>query len=164
MRFYVRWALLAAVVAPLAIALSMGGLPGVALAASDPFVGTWVLDPQRSRYELAEVPRHMVIVMSPAGEGIHYRSQTTLSDGRLVSSEYTAGYEGGLAIVVGTAGIMAPVSLRRVDDRTVDCSYMKGIRVVATSRRVISANGSTMTITTVDGTTGMNVAVFNRRQ
>ena len=159
-----RWVLLAAVAAPLGIALSMGGLSEVAFAASDPFVGTWVLDPQRSRYELAEVPREMVIVMSPAGEGIHYRSQTTLGDGRLVSSEYTAGYEGGLAIVIGTTGIMAPVSLRRVDDRTVDCSYMKGMRVVATSRRVISANGSTMTITTVEGTTGMNVAVFNRQQ
>jgi hypothetical protein len=146
------------------LALSLAGLPRVARAASDPFVGTWVLDPQHSRYESAEVPRQMVIVMSPAGEGIHYRSQTTLSNGRIVSSEYTADYEGGLAIVVGSAGIMAPVSLRRVDDRTVVCSYMKGIRTVATSRRVVSANGSTLTITTEDGTTGTNLAVFNKRE
>jgi surface antigen len=154
MRSFTLWAPLAAVVL----------LPQLALATSDPFIGTWVLDPQRSRYESAEVPRHMEIVMSPAGEGIHYWSQTTLSDGRIVSSEYTADYEGRLAVVVSAAGIMAPVSLRRVDDRTVECSYIKGIRVVASSRRVISADGSTMTITTVDGTTGTNVAVFNRRQ
>jgi hypothetical protein len=154
MRSFTRWALLAAVAV----------LPRLALPATDPFVGTWVLDPQRSRYESAEMPRHMEIVMSPAGEGIHYRSQTTLSDGRLVSSEYTADYAGKLAVVVSNAGIMAPVSLRRVDDRTVDCLYIKGIRVVASSRRVISADGWTMTITTVDGTTGTNVAVFNRRR
>jgi hypothetical protein len=164
MRIFQQWTALTAVVVPLGMLLAMAGLPRAALAASDPFVGTWVLDPQHSRYETAEMPRHMEIVMSPAGEGIHYRSQAALGNGRLVSSEYTADYAGGLAMVVGTTGIMVPLSQRRVDDRTVDCSYVKGMHIVATSRRVISADGSTMTITTVDGTTGTNVAVFNRRQ
>ncbi len=146
----------------------MVGLFGVAFAASDPFVGAWVLDPQRSRYESGDVPAHMVIVMSPTARGIHYRSDTTLGNGNRVSSEYTADYDGGLAMVLGTAGVLAPVLLRRVDERTVECSYMKGIRVVATSRRVISEDGSTMTISTVspakDGTTGTNVAVFGRAE
>ncbi len=148
--------------ASLGIAPSMAGLPGMALSAGDPFFGTWVMDPQRSRYESAQVPRRMVIVMSFADQGIHYHSETTLGDGRIVSSEYSADYAGGLAIVVGTAGIMAPISLRRIDDRTVDCSYMNGSRVVATSRRVVSTDGATMTITTVDGMKGTNVAVFNK--
>jgi hypothetical protein len=149
-------------------ALAMIGLVEVVLAASDPFVGTWVLDPQRSHYESGEVPRRMVIVMSPAAQGIHYRSDTTLSNGNRVSTEYTADYAGDLAMVLGTAGVMAPVSLRRVDERTIECSYMKGIRVVATSRRAISENGSTMTISTVsqakDGTTGTNIAVFDKAE
>jgi hypothetical protein len=149
-------------------ALAMVGLLEMVFAASDPFVGTWVLDPQRSHYESGDVPRRMVIVMSPTAQGIHYRSHTTLSNGNRVSSEYTADYAGGLAMVLGTAGVMAPVSLRRIDERTIECSYMKAIRVVATSRRVISENGSTMTITTVsqakDGTTGTNIAVFDRAE
>lgn len=148
-------------------ALTIGSF-GMVFAASDPFVGMWVMDPGRSRYVSADVPRQMVIVMSPTAGGIHYRSDTTLSNGNRVSSEYTADYDGGLAMVVGTAGVMAPVSLRRVDERTIECSYMKGIRVIATSRRVISASGSTMTISTVspakDGTTATNVAVFDRAE
>jgi hypothetical protein len=159
---------LAPPLALLAGALATVGLLEVVFAASDPFVGTWVLDPQRSHYESGEVPRRMVIVMSPAAQGIHYRSDTTLSNGNRVSTEYTADYGGGLAMVLGTAGVMAPVSLRRVDERTIECSYMKGIRVVATSRRVISENGSTMTISTVsqakDGTTGTNIAVFDKAE
>jgi hypothetical protein len=147
---------------------AMAGLPGVVFATGDPFVGTWVMDPQRSRYESGDVPRHMVIVMSATGRGIHYRSDTTLSDGNRVSSEYAAEYDGGLAMVVGNAGVMAPVVLKLIDERTIECSYMKGNRVVATSRRIISENGSTMTISTVsqtkDGTTGTNVAVFARVQ
>ena len=146
----------------------MAGWFGVVFAASDPFAGKWVMDPHRSRYGSGDAPRHMVIVMSPMAGGIHYRSDTTLSNGNRVSSEYTAGYDGGLAMVLGTAGIMAPVSLRRVDERTIECSYMKGGRVAATSRRVISEDGSTMTISTVspakDGTTGTNVVVFDRAE
>jgi hypothetical protein len=141
---------------------------GLVFAASDPFAGKWVMDPQRSRYGSGEVPRHMVIVMSPMAGGIHYRSDTTLSNGNRVSSEYTTDYDGGLAIVLGTTGVMAPVSVKRVDERTIECSYMKGIRVVAISRRVISEDGSTMTISTVspakDDTTGTNVAVFDRAE
>ncbi len=124
--------------------------------------------PQRSRYESGDLPAHMVIVMSPADRGIHYTSETTFSNGSRVTSEYTADYDGGLALVVGTSGIMAPVLLKRVDERTVECSFMKGLRAVATSRRVVSGDGATMTITTVsaakDGASGTNVAVFERAQ
>ena len=168
MSFSLRRAVLAPPAVALVGALALVGLFGMVFAASDPFVGTWVMDPQRSRYESGDLPRHMVIVMSPTARGIHYRSDTTLSNGNRVSSEYNADYDGGLAMVVGTAGVMAPVSLKRVDERTIECSYMKGIRVVATSRRVISEVGSTMTISTVspakDGTTGTNVAVFDRAE
>jgi len=146
----------------LGMAVSMAGVPGATLAAGDPFVGTWVMDAQRSRYESGELPQRMLIVMSAAERGIHYRSETTLNGGRIVSTEYTADYSGGLAVVVGSASLMAPISLRRIDDRTVDCSYMRGPKVVATSRRVVSTDGATMTITTVDGAAGTNVAVFTR--
>ncbi len=164
----VRRAALATLAMLVVVAVSTAGLLGVALAASDPFIGTWVMDPQRSRYEAGDLPQSMSIVMTSAGQGIYYRSQTTLSNGSHVSSAYTADYDGSVAMVLGTTGIMAPVSLRRVDDRTVECSYMKGLRVVASSRRVISENGATMTITTVspgkDGATSTNVAFFARAQ
>ena len=147
-------------------ALCAAGLLDEAFATGDPFVGTWAMNLQRSRYESGDLPRQMLIVMSPAERGIHYRSQTTLSNGNRVSSEYTAEYDSGLAMVVGNAGILAPVSLRRLDERTVECSYMSGMRVVATSRRVVSDDGTTLTVSTVskarDGTTGTNLAVFDR--
>jgi len=79
--FSLRRAVLATPAVALVGALSMVGLFGVAFAASDPFVGAWVLDPQRSRYESGDVPAHMVIVMSPTARGIHYRSDTTLGNG-----------------------------------------------------------------------------------
>jgi len=59
-----------------------------------------------------------------------------------------------------------PVSLKRIDRNTVEASYLRGRQVVATSRRVVSKDGRTMTITTTspdkDGKTVTNVGVYER--
>ena len=120
-----------------------------AMASADPFVGKWVLNPGRSKYPPGTCPRRMVIEMQSAGQGIHYRSETTYSDGITAHSEYTANYGGRQVLVVGDRGLLLPVSLKRADSHTVIASYMRGLQVVATSRRVVSRAGKRMTITTV---------------
>ena len=68
--------------------------------------------------------------------------------------------------MVAAGGLMAPVSLQRLDERTVVASYKRGMQVVATSRRVVSRNGRVMTITTVspdkDGRSVTNVGVYEK--
>ena len=135
-------------------------------AAADPFVGTWVLDRQKSYYGSDNLPEQMVIVMTAAAEGVHYHSESKYANGTTSVSDYTAAYDGHLSIVTGSAGIAAPVSVKRIDDDTVEVSYVRGLRVVATSRRVASEDGLVMTVTTVsrgkDGNSCTNVAVFER--
>ena len=69
-------------------------------------------------------------------------------------------------MVSGPAGLSAPVALKRLDSRTIEASYIRGLTVVATSRRMVSADGRIMKITTVssatDGRSYTNVAVFKR--
>lgn len=93
---------------------------------------------------------HMVIEMESVPSGIRYRSDTTYAQGRTAHSEYTAEYNGRQALVVGDHGLLLPVSLKRIDSRTVVASYMRGTEVVATSRRGISSDGLRMTITTIE--------------
>jgi hypothetical protein len=114
----------------------------------DPFVGIWKLNPQKSRYPRGACPKRMVIVMEAAGEGVRYRSETTYGDGNSSRSEYTADYSGKEAIVIGPAGLLLPVSLKRLDADIVVARYMRGLQVVATSKRVVSKDGRLMTITT----------------
>jgi len=116
--------------------------------ATDPFVGTWTLNAHKSRYPPGTCPKRMVIRMESAGEGVHYRSETTFANGVSASSEYTADYAGAESIVTGSKGLMPPVSLRRLDTRTVQASYVRALKPVATSRRVVSKDGRIMTITT----------------
>ena len=133
---------------------------------ADPFLGTWVFDPQQSRYESDIVPSRMVIVMSATAEGVHYRSETWYADDRSAVSEYTAAYGGDLAMVTGSTGLFAPVSLKRIDASTVEASYFLGLRVVARARRAIGSDDRVMTITTVSsdahGQNRTNIAVFQR--
>lgn len=108
----------------------------------------------------------MVIEMEKVGDGIRYRSRTTLANGRSTQAEYTAEYNGKETIVMGAAGMLAPVSLKRVDSNTVVASYSRALQVVATSRRVVSKNGRVLTVTTVSkdsgGNTVTNTGVYDR--
>lgn len=114
----------------------------------DPFAGAWQLNPQKSRYPGATCPKRMVIVMSCAANGVRYRSETTYADGHASRSEYNANYDGREAIVMGSGGLLLPVSLKRLDAYTVVATYKRGGQTIATSRRVVSKDGRKMTITT----------------
>ena len=121
---------------------------GTVVASTDPFVGIWVLNTKQSKYPPGTCPTRMVIEMETVAKGIHYRSDATYANGRTAHSEYTADYNGRQALVVGAHGLLLPVSLKRIDSRTVLASYISGLEVVATSRRVVSSDGLRMTITT----------------
>jgi hypothetical protein len=134
----------------------------------DPFAGTWTLDVQRSSYPAGTCPASMTIEMESVGRGIRYRSDTFFADGRASHSEYSADYEGNQAIVMGTRGMMLPVFLKRIDARTVVASYTKNLMIVAISRRVLSEDLRTMTITTnskdFSGKTTTTIGLFTKQE
>jgi hypothetical protein len=160
---FIRW--MAA--AMLACAL-LGTLPAGAQTAeqADPFLGTWKLNTVKSKYPTGTCPKQMTIAMTRVAEGVHYLSESTLADGRTTRSEYTAEYGVRNAVVRGVAGVMLPVSLKRLDAHTVDARYTRGFQVVATSHRVVSDDGRTMTITTMaqnaSGESVTTVSVYDK--
>jgi hypothetical protein len=145
--------------------LALGAGTCLAQAQADRFIGTWVLDPRKSNDGL-NVPLSMVIVMTAVEGGVHYRSETTYAKQGVRVAEYTARYDGGVSIVTGLSGVLAPVSLRRLNANLVQASYFSGMQVVGTSRRQLSTDGRTMTVTTTyrvpQGRRVRAVAVFRR--
>lgn len=141
-------------------------LASAASGATDPFLGTWMLNVQKSSYPPGKLPKRMIIQMEAAGDGVRYRSETTDAGGRTSTAEYVAGYDGKEAIVKGRVGLLLPVSLKRVDSNTVEASYLRGFQVVATSRRVVSKDGLVMTVTTTskdkDGNSVSNIGIYDR--
>ena len=123
-------------------------LVGSAAASTDPFVGRWTMDVKNSKYPAGTLPKRMVIEIETAGEGIRYRSDTIYANGKTSHSQYTADYRGTPATVIGARSILLPVSLKRVNRHSVIATYRKGLDVMATSKRVVSADGKHMTIIT----------------
>ena len=115
---------------------------------TDPFDGTWGLDRSQSHYDSGDPPREMTIIIATDGARVHYRSQAVEPDGRRTDCEYRAEYDGIPVSVTGNSGLMVPVALRRLGPRTVDATYMRAFRVVASSRREIDPTGTVMTVTT----------------
>ena len=129
-----------------------------AAASADPFVGKWRMSVARSSYPPGTCPTSMVIEMRPAGRGIWYHSDSKFTNGGEMHAQYTADYDGKQVIVTSTHGLLLPVSLKRINPRTVEASYSRGMQVVATSRREVSLDGRRMKITTVSkDASGKNV-------
>jgi hypothetical protein len=148
--------------------LLMAVLAASAMGSSDPFAGKWILDVQKSKYPAGACPKSMVIEMEATERGVRYRSDATYANGGKVHSEYSADYGGNQAIVMGTRGMMLPVTLRKIDSRTVVATYTKEMVVVATSKRIVSKDGRIMTITTTSksasGKATTTVGVYERQQ
>ena len=115
---------------------------------TDPFAGRWKLNVRRSSYPAGTCPKQMTIEMLPKGQAVEYRSDTTYANGKNAQTTYLADYTGKQVIVIGSHGMLLPVSLKRIAPRVVIASYLHGFEVVATSRRVVSNDGRWMTITT----------------
>ncbi len=69
-------------------------------------------------------------------------------------------------MVMGTNGLLTPVALKRLTSNIVVAFYKRGFQVIATSRREVSGDGRTMTITTTsadrDGKVVTNIGVYER--
>jgi hypothetical protein len=133
----------------LMIALAVLITPAFVRASPDPFEGKWSLDVRSSIYPAGTCPKSMTIEMRQVGKGIWYKSGTTYRNGATVHAEYTADYDGKQAMVRTERGFLLPVTIKRIDARTVEATYSRGFQVVATSRRVLSPDGKTMRITTI---------------
>lgn len=132
------------------LALAMfAALWTAAAAAADPFAGRWKLNVMHSHYPAGACPTSMVIEIEEIGGGIRYDSDTRYRNGAETHTQYAAMHDGKPVIVTSSRGLMLPVSLKRIDARTVEAIYSRGLQVIATSRRTVSSDGKRMKITTL---------------
>jgi hypothetical protein len=136
------------------------------LAQIDPAVGTWELNPSKSRYSPGPPMKSQTITITPVGNRIRVVAKGVDGTGKATATEYTAAYDGTDVPVLFNL-VYDALSLRRIDRNNAEVVRKKGGKVVQTARRSVSEDGKTMTITTtgVDdrGRNVQNVAVYDRR-
>ncbi len=64
-------------------------------------VGTWKLNPAKSKFQESQSPKSQTVAYEAAGEGIKVTVDTTPADGPAIHYAYTADYDGKDVPVVG---------------------------------------------------------------
>jgi hypothetical protein len=158
---------------PLVRALAFGavltlGLRPMSLSAqaTDPASGTWELNLAKSKFSPGPPPKSQTRTFEATGADVKYTLKGIDAEGKPTLVRYTAKYDGKDYPVTGSQDFDA-ISLKHVDAVTAEATLKKGGKVVATTKRVVSKDGKTLTLTTIGtnakGQAVNNVAVFDKR-
>ena len=136
------------------------------LVAADPTVGTWKLNPAKSKYSPGPAPKSATITYEETADGIKRMGESVDADGNKTTFEYTAKYDGKDYPVTGSDTIDM-IALKRINDRTTEATLKKSGKVVSTARRVVSKDGKALTLT-ITGTNAKgqkmkNIAVYDKQ-
>ena len=128
--------------------------------------GAWKLNVAKSTFSPGPAPKSMTLVYSSAGTaGTKIVVDLVPATGAAQHWETTAQTDGKDHPVKGNPNADT-MSVRLIDDHTGESTFKKGGKVTATNRRVLSADGKTLTITstgtTEDGKPRKDVQVFER--
>jgi hypothetical protein len=134
---------------------------------NDPFIGTWVLDPAQSKYELGTPPKSGTYILEPDGEGLKISMTWETAEGQNVEVSYFGIPDGKNYPYEDNPAVVDAMSMTRVDVNTLDSTAQKDGQVILYARRVLSEGGTVMTVTqsglTPDGGQYSNVSAYNKQ-
>jgi len=119
--------------------------PSTNFVAADRGVGKWKLNLTKSKYPANKPPtvRKVKWIAIANGNGVKFSSERLGMEG---SIEYTASFD-GKDYPVKWAAEYETVSLRQINANTVESTYKRNGQVVGISKRVVSTDGTELTIT-----------------
>ena len=139
---------------------------GLTVWAADPAIGTWKLNAAKSKYSPSPPPQSATVTYEETGDGIKRTGESVDAEGKKTSFEYTAKYDGKEYPVSGSDDFDT-ITLRQINDRTVQATLKKSGKVVSTARRAVAQDGKVMTLT-ITGTNAKgqkmkNTAVYEKQ-
>jgi hypothetical protein len=143
------------------------GVPAILRAQSE--VGTWKLNPGKSKYSGVATPRSRVQTWESQNGGVKNHTEGVAGDGSAINFSYTAKFDGKDNPITGSGAPSGAdsVALKRIDANTIDTVYKKSGKSVTTARLSISKDGKVMTATAKgtnpDGTTTDVHAVYDKQ-
>ena len=120
---------------------------------ADPFTGVWKLDSRKSKFTIGD-PSFMFATMQIESSGNGLKSTVAAANGEGLASNFTfnCSLNGTPCEVVAATPMsgstaIETIELKRVDDRTITARGMKNGRLIYADTRVVSEDGSMMTVT-----------------
>jgi hypothetical protein len=128
--------------------LAIAVLFAAAAWAESPFVGTWKLDPAKTKFTAGEPPREEALVVTDAGDHATIAATGTTATGRPISIRYSVPAKGGAADIQESP--CDAMKVTRTGTNITDTVCTRRGRPIGRRHTVISDDGKTMTAT-VDG-------------
>ena len=122
-----------------------------AFAQTDPLIGTWKFNAAKSKFDPGPPYKSQTITYAAIANGLKVAVTGVDGNGKPMSYGYTAYFDGKDYPEPGTGqpNGMDAISLKRIDANTTEYVGKKAGKVVQTTRRVVSKDGRTLTITAV---------------
>jgi hypothetical protein len=156
---------LIAVATILALTLMSSGL---AIAQTDPFVGTWILNVSKSKFvgTPERKSEKRIVISTPTGMKVDV--DRTYADGSNQQFEYTSNLDGKSYPITGAAPYDADsISVNLTTPNTLSIKLMRGGKVIGSGTAVVSADGKTLTLTSkgsdAKGKSSSSVAVYDKQ-
>ena len=115
-------------------------------AADDPFNGTWKLNVAKSKYVPGPGPRSLTTTVKVEGDTHNVKSEGKTSDGTTIETSFVAKLDGTPAPITGSP-MADMISVRKINDRTLESKTTKGGSPVGQSRITVSPDGKVLTMT-----------------
>jgi hypothetical protein len=137
------------------------------LSAADPFAGTWKMNPVKTKYRVGKAPKEQKLTITEAGSDLNVKVEGIAADGSKISFGYALPATGGKGSVVVASPFYDGVSGKRVGPNERVVSYLKGGKPVYTAHSKVSADGSTLSVSSkglsVSGQTVDATVVYNKQ-
>ena len=133
---------------------------------TDPSNGTWVLNLEKSKFDPGPAPKSQTRTYEVVGGVVKMSGKGVDAEGKDTQMNFTGSYDGKDFPTTGNPDADT-ISLKRIDDSTVEATLKRAGKVVSTSTRAISKDGKVLTIkgkgTNAKGEKFQNTMVFDRQ-
>jgi hypothetical protein len=142
------------------------GAVAFAADASDPAVGTWVLNLEKSKFTPGPAPKSQTRTYAQTADGMSMTITGVAPDGSATSVHSTFKYDGKDYPITGSPDYDT-LALKRVNGSTIKSVQKKNGKVVGSATRSISAHGKVMTLAIkgkdAKGASFHNVYVYDKQ-
>ena len=118
-------------------------------AQSNPAVGTWKLNLEKSKFSTLHAPRNLSRTVEEAEDGIKVAFEGKSADGKHIQFGFTLKYDGKDCPVIGTGQTFDAdtISGKRIHDHETEIALKRSGKIVALANVTISNDGESVTVT-----------------
>jgi hypothetical protein len=141
---------------------------GSLFAQSNPLVGIWKLNVEKSKYNPGPAPKSLTRTVEPNGDGVKYTFEGVAADGAAIAYGFAVSFDGKDNPVTGSMPNGAnSIAAKRTSDDSFEATLKKDGKVVGTSVVKVSKDGKVTTVeskgTNTAGVKTHDVQVYDKQ-